>query len=181
MPTAVEHGGAVDILLKVTGVKSGVIKGESQIAGHVGEIDIETYRWNVLQGFDVATGQATGRRQHKPLILTFQTCVASPILYAACCRNEVLSKVVMTCRKAGGKQQDYMIWTLTNASIREIKAGYFDHVPAQAAAAAAQPVIPYDEMSLVYQKIELDYKPQTKDGTLGAGVSFMDDWSLAYS
>jgi len=87
----------------------------------------------------------------------------------------------MTCRKAGGKQQDYMIWTLTNASIREIKAGYFDHVPAQAAAAAAQPVIPYDEMSLVYQKIELDYKPQTKDGTLGAGVSFMDDWSLAYS
>jgi len=182
MPTAVEHpGGSVDLLLKVTGVKSGWIKGESQVSGHVGEIDLDAYRWGVIQGFDVATGSATGRRQHKPLIFTFQTCVASPILYSACCQNEVLKTVVLTCRKAGGKQQDYMVWTLTNASIREIKAGYFDHIPSPAAGTAAHPIIAYDEMSIVYQKIQIEYKPQTKEGGLSAGVVFSDDWSLNYS
>ena len=84
----------------------------------------------------------------------------------------------MTCRKAGGQQQDYMIWTLTNASITEIKSGYFEHVPRQN---ASQAIIPYDEISFVFQKIQLDYKPQTKEGGLGPSVPFTDDWTLSYS
>ena len=132
----------------------------------------------MTQGFDLSTGRPSGKRQHKPLIVTMHTCVASPILYAAACRNEVLKTVVLTCRKAGGAQQDYMVWTLTNASISDIKSGYFDHVPAQT---PTQPIIPYDEISFVFQKIELDYKPQNKDGGVGPPVSFTDDWTLNYS
>jgi len=183
MPTAVEHpsGGLVDTIVKVTGVKSGWIKGESAIAGHTDEIDVDLYRWGVNMAFDVSTGRPAGKRQHKPLVLLIRTCVASPLLYAACCRNEVLKTVVMTCRKAGGKQQDYMVWTLTNASICEIKAGYLEtSLPGQTTTKQVQ-IIPYDEISFVYQKIQLDYKPQKPDGSLGAAVPFMDDWAMTYS
>jgi type VI secretion system secreted protein Hcp len=156
----------VDMFLKVTGVKQGVIKGESEDAKHKGEIDIESYQWGVTQGFDVNTGMATGKRQRQKFIFRMRSQLSTPLLLNACCTNEVLKTVVFTCRKAGGKQEEYMTWTLTNASIAEIKTGYVTQ----------DQLIPHDELSLVFQKIELDYKPQKADGTLGSAVIFLDDF-----
>src|SRR5690348_12748047 len=42
-------GGEVDLFLKVTGTKQGVIKGESQDHKHKDEIDIQSFQWGVAQ------------------------------------------------------------------------------------------------------------------------------------
>ena len=154
------------MFLKVTGVKSGVIKGESEDHKHAGEIDVEWYQWGVIQGFDAHTGMPTGKRQRSKFVFRMRSQSSTPLLLNACSCNEVLKTVVFTCRKAGGKQEEYMIWTLTNASIAEIKTGYV----------TPDEVIPHDELSMVFQKIQLDYKPQKADGTLGASILFMDDF-----
>jgi type VI secretion system secreted protein Hcp len=96
---------------------------------------------------------------------------ATPKLLNACSCNESLTEVVITCRKAGGQQQEYMKWTLTNASVAEVKTGYI----------FSGQIMPYDEVSLVFQKIQLEYKPQKADGTLGAGIIFMDEVSMNYA
>jgi type VI secretion system secreted protein Hcp len=161
-------GGVVDMFVKMTGRKQGVIKGESEDAKHIGEIDIVTYHWGVVQGFSVQ-GLPTGKRQYSKFTFAMRSQVATPKLLSCCATNESLTEVVITCRKAGGTQQEYMKWTLTNASVAEVKSGYL--YPDQ--------IIPYDEVSLVFQKIQLEYKPQKADGTLGAGVLFADDWSMS--
>ncbi|SPE42190.1 Type VI secretion system effector, Hcp1 family [Candidatus Sulfopaludibacter sp. SbA3] len=155
----------VDIFVKITGVKSGWIKGESEDAKHKGEIDVESYHVGVNQGFNT-TGLPTGKRQWKQFIFRMRSQVATPLLLSACSCNEVLKTAVFTCRKAGGKQEEYMIWTLTNCSIADYKTGYVTD----------DTLIPHDEVSLVFQKIELDYKPQKADGTLGPSVVFVDDF-----
>jgi len=156
----------VDMFVKITGVKSGVIKGESEDAKHKGEIDVEWYQWGVTQGFDPQTGMPTGKRQRARFSFRMRSQLATPLLLNACSCNEVLKTVVFTCRKAGGKQEEYMVWTLTNASVSEMKTGYV----------TPDELIPHDEVSLVFQKIELDYKPQKPDGSLGSSVMFMDDF-----
>jgi len=175
MPTAVEsgrgshQGGSVDLYIKMTGAKQGWIKGESFDAGHKDEILVQSYNWGVKNAIDPTTGQPTGKRQHSVLKFVMHTQSATPLILRAACTNETLSSVVLTCRKAGGKQQEYMKWTLTNARACEVKTGYL--VPGD--------IIPYDEVSLAFLKIELDYKPQKQDGTLGSSIMFMDDWAMS--
>lgn len=175
MPTAVESGkgqagGHVDLFIKLTGVKQGWIKGESFDHKHKDEIDVHSYTWGVKNAYDVATGQATGRRQHSVLKFMMRSQSATPLILACCCTNETLKEVILTCRKAGGQQQEYMKWKLTNARVVDLSTGYL--VP--------EDITPHDQVSLTFQKIELEYKAQKQDGTLGAGILFSDDWSLSY-
>ena len=174
MPTAVEsgvksgHAGSVDLFIKVTGVTQGWIKGESFDAKHKDEIDVHSYTWGVKNAIDPTTGMPVGKRRHSVLKFVARSQSSTPGLLRACCTNETLKSVVLTCRKAGGKQVEYMTWTLTNARASEVTTGYL--VP--------DDITPYDEVSLTFQKIELDYKPQKADGSLGAGIMFMDDWPM---
>jgi type VI secretion system secreted protein Hcp len=173
MPTAVESQkiqGNVDLFIKITGVKQGVIKGESFDAKHKGEIDVESYTWGVKLAYDLATGAAAGKRQHSVLKFVMRSQSATPLLLQATCTNETLKEVVLTCRKAGGKQEEYMKWKLTNARVCQMNHGYL--IPDN--------IIPHDEVSLTFQKIELNYQAQNQDGTLGSALMFSDDWSLNY-
>jgi type VI secretion system secreted protein Hcp len=163
-----DAGGAVDMFVKITGRKQGVIKGESEDAKHIGEIDAESYHWGVVQGFST-NGLPTGKRQYGKFTFVMRSQIATPKLLSACATNESLTEVLITCRKAGGTQQEYIKWTLTNASVAEVNSGYL----------FSGQLIPYDEVSLVFQKIQLEYRPQKADGTLGAGVIFSDDMSMS--
>jgi type VI secretion system secreted protein Hcp len=159
-------GGSVDLFIKITGQKQGWIKGESQDHKHLNEIDVVFYSWNVTQGFDAATGAPTGKRKLAPLTFMMKSQSATPLLLNACTTGERLKDTVLTCRKAGGTQQEYMVWKLTNGAIVSIRTGYL--VPTD--------ICPYDEVQMVFQKIELDYSPQKADGSLGGGIVFMDNW-----
>ncbi len=160
--------GAVDLFIKITAQTQGWIKGESGDAKHKDEIDVHSYTWGVKNSIDPTTGLAVGKRRYSVLKFLARSQASTPGILRACCTNETLKTVVLTCRKAGGKQVEYMTWTLTNAHAAEVNSGYL--VP--------DDITPYDEVSLTFQKIELDYKPQKADGSLGAGIMFMDDWPM---
>ena len=167
-PNEPKSGGHVDLFLKVTGQKQVVIKGESFDSKHAGEIDIVSYNWSVIQPVTSDTGMSTGKRQHGKFIFLMRSQSSTPRLLSAACTGEFLKDVTLTCRKAGGKQQEYMVWKLTNAFVASVKTGCL----------LPNDITPYDEVSMVFQKIELDYKPQNADGSLGAGIMFMDDWNV---
>jgi type VI secretion system secreted protein Hcp len=164
--TTVHKTGEVDIFLKVTGVKHGFIKGESQDASHKDEIEVEAFSWQVDQPrTDHGAGLASGKRIHGPFRILMRTNAATPILFQACVTGEVLKDVTLTCRKAGKGPQAYLKWVLSNAFITQFKTGY----------RTEDQLVPTDELSLASNKITVEYRAQKSDGTLGGAVTGTDD------
>ena len=78
---------------------------------------------------------------------------ASPKLLLACATGEHIPKAVLTCRKAGTEQQEYLIFTFTGLLVSSYQTG-----------GSKGDVIPVDQISLNYTKIECEYKPQDEKG-----------------
>ncbi len=162
-----EQQGNIDIFMNIVGSHSGKIKGESQDAKHKGEIDVETYSYELTQPTSKHSGGlATGKRQHGPFIVTFKTQSATPLLFGCAFNGEHLKEVTIVCRKAGKEQQEYLKFTLTTVIISKIETFYLHN-----------DLVPRDRVTLEFRKIKVEYKEQKADGTLGGG--FMAEDQLA--
>ena len=78
----------------------------------------------------------------------------------ACANGEHIKSAVLTCRKAGGKQEGFNKITLSELLVSSYQTSGSGHGD----------LIPTDQITLNYSKIELEYKEQKHDGTLGASV-----------
>ncbi len=72
----------------------------------------------------------------------------------ACANGEHIKSAVLTCRKAGKEQQEYLKYTFTDLLVSKFRIGGTE-------------VMPADEVSLNFTKVEMEYKAQKADGTLG--------------
>src|SRR5919198_4232745 len=104
-------GGAADYFLKIEGVE-----GESSAEGHTGEIDIVAFSLANAQVGSASSGggAGTGKVQFEDMILTSKVNKASPTLMLACATGKHFPKAVLSARKAGEGQQDYLTITLTD-------------------------------------------------------------------
>jgi type VI secretion system secreted protein Hcp len=151
--------GLVHIEMKITGKKTGVFKGDSNQKGHQDQILVSGYSFEVDSPRDAASGQATGKRQYKPITITKELNGSSPQLLGACSTNEVLNSVVINFYKTDrtGKEINYYRVTLTNASISQVR---------QYSSGATVS----EDVSFTFQKIQQD--------DLVAKTTFQDDWSV---
>ena len=160
----------VDYFLKLIGAHSGVVKGESHDAKHKDEIEVLAWSWEEKHPYTAigsgTSGAGTGRVQCEPFRMKLRTSVASPKLLLACAEGEHFKSATLTCRKAGKEQQEYLVFTFT--------MGYL--ISYRVSSDETQ-VEPFDELALGFGKIEMVYKPQNPDGTLGGGVMGSHDWS----
>jgi len=85
---------------------------------------------------------------------------ASPKLFLVCATGEHIKKAVLTCRKAGKEQQEFYLVKMEDLLVSSYQTGGSSHGD----------VIPTDQISLNFAKIEFEYKPQKADGTLDAPV-----------
>jgi type VI secretion system secreted protein Hcp len=162
-------GASVDMFIKIKATSQGMINGESQDIKHKNEIQAESFTWDVTQPIDSSgSGLATGRRKLGQFKFLMTSCAATPKLLQAACTGEVLSEVTITVRKAGKDQQEYMVWKLVNGIVASIETGMID----------ANSGIPHDEIAISFRKIELTYKQQQADGTLGGGIMFVDEYNI---
>jgi type VI secretion system secreted protein Hcp len=146
-----------DIFLQIKGAKQGQIKGSVAEKGNEGAIKIVTCQNSNLSPRDAASGQATGKRQHKPITITKEWDKSSPMLMTAFSTKENLPEVTLTFYKTGksGATKWYTI-TLSDVLISGLKssAGGKGQTP--------------EEVTFTFQKIEWTYH----DG----GVTASDDW-----
>jgi type VI secretion system secreted protein Hcp len=84
---------------------------------------------------------------------------ASPKLLLACASGEHIKKAVLACRKAGKDQQEYVKITMGDLLVSSFQTG-----------GSAGEVIPVDQISLNFSKIEYEYKEQKAEGGLGSTV-----------
>jgi len=114
--------------LKIKGRTSGDVKGSITQKGREGMIGVIAVSHEIVSPRDAQTGLATGKRQHKPLIITKEVDRSSPILYKMMTTNEgIMSLELRFWRPAtqgtvgvGTETQFYTV-KLTNASISSIK------------------------------------------------------------
>ena len=91
---------------------------------HADEFMVQAFEHNVTVPTDIQSGQPTGQRVHKPVVLTkiFDKC--SPMLYTALCTGEKLPTVEIHWYRTSttGTQEHYFTILLEDAIITNINA-----------------------------------------------------------
>jgi type VI secretion system secreted protein Hcp len=164
---------ALTAFMKLKGTKTGEVKGSVTQKGREGMIAVIASSHEVVSSRDAASGMPTGKRQHKPFVITKEVDKSSPLLYNMLATNEVLPEVTIQYWRAaregavgaaGGMEQVYFTVTLTNATISSIK---FVQPETDKPDTARLPET--EEVSFTYQKI----KWVSAEGNTQA----TDDWS----
>jgi len=138
------------IYVSIRGMKQGPFKGEILQEGVKGsKIAGLKFHYAVVSPRDLATGMATGKRQHKPVTITKEWGAASPQLFQALVTNEVLPEVVIDfvgVDPKGAMTLSHSI-KLTNAFISDIS-----HSTEPIAIGGIRHL---EDVSFTFQKIEL--------------------------
>jgi type VI secretion system secreted protein Hcp len=148
---------AVDYFLKIDG-----IKGESQDDKHKDEIQVESWSFGLTQtgSFGQGGGGGAGKASFQDLHISSKTNAASPKLFIATATGEHIKQAILTCRKAGGKQEEFLVITLSDILVSSYQTG--GH--------GASGELPMDQFALNFAKIEYAYKVQDAKGGLGAAI-----------
>ena len=119
---------------------------------------------SVVSPRDAASGLPTGKRQHKPFVITKQMDKASPLLYQALANNENLLNVSLYLYKDTElTTEHYFTIRLENAHIASIQT--YRGMPPDP---LGIPPDPLDYITFVYQKITWIHELQ--------GIESSDSW-----
>jgi len=153
-----------DYFLKIDSVA-----GESHDAHHPDEIPLIAFSWGEVAGTPPVAGGgggATGKVKMSPFNFTSVTSKASPKLMLLCANGKHVKSAVLVARRSGPAAQEYLKITLTDVTVSSYQIG-----------GSADGTI--DEVSLAFAKVQVDYKPQNANGSLGAAVH--GGWDLIQS
>jgi type VI secretion system secreted protein Hcp len=157
---------AYEFYITIEGTKQGKFKGESIRDKHKDKLEGLAFEWKVQSPRDIATGQASGKRQHLPIKVTKEWGAASPQIFHALCTNEVLKSVLFEFVRttAEGAEEIHHTIKLTNATVSELHPyiGMAKHEE-------RTDVHELEEVSFTYQKIEIENKI--------AKTMAVDDWT----
>lgn len=147
----------VDYFLKIDG-----IQGESPDAKHPNEIEIETWSWGESNTGTAAHGggMGAGKVQMGDFRFVMRFNKSSPKLFLACAQGEHIKSAILTCRKAGKEQQEYLKVTFSDLFVAQFNNQ----------GEAGGGALPYNEISLNFIKVEMEYREQKTDGSLAGAV-----------
>ncbi|MBP1624761.1 MAG: hypothetical protein H6Q07_2781 [Acidobacteria bacterium] len=147
----------VDYFLKIDG-----IPGEAPDAKHKGEIEVESFSWGANQMGTALTGGGlgAGKAQMQDFSFVMRINKASPKLLLACTSGEHIKSAILVCRKAGKEQQEYLKITFSDLIVTSYST----------TGTGGGEVIPMDQVSLNYTKIEMEYREQKPDGSLAGPI-----------
>ena len=138
------------------------IEGESRDARHKGEIEIESFSWGASDpGTAAGSGASTGRVTMQDFSFTTPVTRASPKLFLALVEHRRLKTALLTVRRAGAQQQDFLKVTMSEVQI----SGWKQDSGAE---------VPMDAVSMNFRKVQIAYTGQRPDGTPGDTVTA--DW-----
>ena len=148
---------ATDIFLKLDG-----IKGESQDDKHKDEIEVVSFSFGAsnFAKRSAGSGGGAGRVSLQDFHFVMRTNKASPTLFLSCASGKHISSAVLSVRKAGGTQVDYLKYTFTDVLISSYQTG-----------GSSADVVPTDQISLNFIKLENTFTPQDDRGALQEPVT----------
>ena len=163
---------ALNAYLKLKGQKQGEIKGSVTQKGREGKIMVIAVSHEIVSPRDAASGLPTGKRMHKPFVITKELDKSSPLLYKALCTNENITEFelqfwtpqIKAGAGVGAEKQHYTV-KLTNANIVDISFRMLNNKNPELVKFAE-----YEEVAFTYQKIEWTW--------IDGGIMSSDDWQI---
>ncbi len=148
---------ASDYLLEIDG-----IKGESKDSKHKETIEIESFSWGATQlgASSHGTGAGAGKVSMNDFHFVMRNNSASPTLFLFCANGKHLKEAKLTCRKAGGTQQNFLVVTMSDVLVSSYQTG----------GSGGSDDIPTDQISLNFSKVVFTYTPQKADGSKDSPV-----------
>jgi type VI secretion system secreted protein Hcp len=147
---------AIDMFLKIDG-----IQGESTDARHRDEIDILSYTWGESHPAAASSGGGgAGRVTMQDFHFSMHLNKASPKLFLACASGAHIRNAILTVRRSGENPIEFLKWTFTDVTVASYQTG----------AIVPPGELPTDQLSLRFAKIETEYTPMNRNGTLGMPI-----------
>ena len=130
----------VDYFPKIEGVEA-----ESADKSHKGEIALEYFSWGQSQTGTAGRGGGGGAGKVMPSDFSFVKRVdkSSPVLMIACATGKHYASAILTARKSGDGQQDYLKVTMEDVLVSSYQTG----------GSANSDVVPMDQISLNFGKL----------------------------
>ncbi len=160
---AVGMGSHADMFLKLDGVE-----GESTDHKHKNEVELLSFSWGATQPHSSGhgTGAGVGKVQIHEFSFTKLMDKSTVKLFEACATGKHFPQVVLTCRKAGGDQQEY-----SKIVMKEAIVSSWNH------SGSGGSSLPTEHVTLHFSSIEIEYKPQDEKGNVGGVLKA--GWSLS--
>jgi len=151
--------------MRVKGSKQGDIRGSVTQKGREDTIAVVALDHEITTPIDATTGLATGKRQHKPFVITKELDKSSVPLRNALITNEALPEVTLQfyAPNRAGVEGVYLTVTLQNARVSSIH-----HVMADNRDPEGQRLKAYEEITFSYETITWNWQ----DGGATASDSF---------
>lgn len=146
----------VDYFLKID-----TVAGESEDKAHKGEIDVLSWSWGETNSGSMAHGGGggSGKVSMQDFHFTMRNGKSSPELMLACAEGRHIKEATLVCRKAGTEQQEYLKIKFSDLLISSFQTG-----------GSSGDIVPVDQVSFNYAKVEYEYKPQDEKGKIGSPV-----------
>jgi type VI secretion system secreted protein Hcp len=156
------NAGTADAFLKLDGVP-----GESADAKHKGEIDLESFSFGVKQTGTIAGGGGGGAGKAEFSSFRFEKLydAASPKLFLGAASGEHFKSAVVTFRKRGAEQQEFLTYKFDDVLVEHYDQGGTTEPPL------------LEDVGLTFRKVEITYRPQKADGSLGDPITA--SWDIA--
>lgn len=143
-------------------LKLGDIKGESTDAKHKDWIEVLSWSWGTATGTGKIAKGNVARQCIQDLMLTKVVDSSTPQLIMNGVTGQSEKQATLAVRKAGGDQQEYLIIKMNDVLISSYQTG--------GQSGDEGPLV--DTVVLHFSSISGEYRPQTKDGSLGNPVVF---------
>jgi type VI secretion system secreted protein Hcp len=166
----IASGGTGDLFLRIKGAKHGLIKGESQDDEHKDEIEVLSWSWGMQSKIAIGGGGSTGKATINELKVVKKVDAASTALMNALRTNELIQTGVLTARRAGKGQHEYLKITIGQGRLTALD------IEVDPGSSSAELI---ERLSLSFNKIEVVYTPQGPDGQPKGSTVFADQWGAA--
>jgi len=160
--------------ISVKGKAQGQFKGEATQTKRKGNwIPVLSFDMGVKSPRDAVTGQATGKRQYRPVSIIKEWGAASPQGLTACATNEDLSEVAIEFTKTNPNGEEYVYQTVTLTDAMMVEVERFTRAQDGTLLIAAGPTgtLELEKWSFSFRKIQVDDK--------NGKTSFADDWEVS--
>ncbi len=161
---------ALNAYLELVGQKQGDLHGSVTQKGRETKIMVLAIAHEITSPRDPASGLPTGKRLHRPFVITKELDRSTPLLQSALAQNENLTKWELQLwtpqiKSATGTGQEAQHFTvrLTNANIASITSRMANNKNPELMRIADQ-----EEVAFTYQRIEWTW--------VKGGITAMDDW-----
>lgn len=163
----------VDYFLKINGVD-----GESPDKTYPGWIQLQAWGWAEENAgrWGFGSGGGSGKVEMKDFEFRMVTNKASPKLFLMCATGEHVTQAQLVCRKSGQGQQSFLTVTFSNCLVSSFKT--VGNLPLTDSMQDVDTVLPTDLIRLNFARIEMEYKEQNNDGSLGAAIQAGYDLKL---